>query len=387
VVDLKPRDITFRIRQSTLELAVCLHRFNQHIVHKMPRPDTIYTVRGTAFHALAHKYVNYLVQTNQSSEHVYAESLTQDGAIFDTDAIALFREWHAKHLFQPDFIFGNEVRVLLDWDLNPAPPETPPRLAPFSGDLDRVEIDGTTGDIYDYKTSFAIFNPTTVQAYFYPWLLRRQFPHLRTIRFHLDFVRFNAMKHREFSVAEIDEREGDIILLTKRLFKALDDRVWPVIPNENCSNCTLECPLVNAGMTREAIGQIASYEQAVSMTQELYALENKATHFKAVLRNYVAENGPVEILHHRLGFKKKVKKKYPPGKIMVLNDKYGFEESRGLASDQKELNKIMRTYPEYVTELDAFAKDQSTTDFQFMPLDPTLESVALPPAVEEWKDD
>lgn len=357
-------------RQSTLELAKCLYRFKKHELEGFPNPQTEATLRGTALHAMHSVYVNHLIATQQSTDYGFADA-TADR--YRGDAADLFKQWVRERIFDPERTFGTEVHIALKPDFTPAAASATPAEAPYRGTLDRIEIDGDHADIYDLKTNFAIFQATTIQAIFYPWLLHKLLPYLKTITFHLDFVRWNVQREDTFTAEEIDVKEIEIRNQVKQIQMAKDDDDWPAVVNPNCCYCVLECPLVKAGMSRAVIGQIRDRAEAAAMAGELHALETRAGRIHDVLRQWASENGPIELEHLTLGFKKVRKIEHKAVVIKALNQEFGFAETRALRGDTREVTKIGRQYPEYQRRAEAKAKDKSTTKLVFLKPEPEDE--------------
>lgn len=377
-------NIKFRIRQSLLEQAQCLFRFKRHSLDGLPSPDTEPTMRGTEFHDMAKQYVDHLVKRQFDTDYQKADVIASR---YHGDARRLFERWTREREFDPSVIFETEFTITLRWDYTPTGMETIPEKAPWGGTLDRIELDMQKfeADVWDYKTSWAIFSPDTIQARYYPWLLSKVFPSLKKIRFHLDFVRYNVVKMREFTKEDLVQVEREIEELVLRLDLAMVNKEWPAITTPYCSNCVLECPLVQGGLSRKLVGQIDP-ETADQMAAELYTMTAQASRIRTILKNYAAENGPIAIgSHHVLGFRKTRKVRYAAKEIAELNVKHGFDSVRALQSDSKEIKKIARDYPGYQETLDKSkkTKDHSTTDFVFISSEPEIDFEAgeLP---EDW---
>lgn len=365
-IKLEPREIPFRIRQSVLEDAKCLHRFQRHHVQGVPSPSSEPSQRGTDVHELHRQYVNHLVATRQETDFDFADELAKGQ--FAREAADLFTGWVRQRVFDPDRVYGTEVNILLDWDFNPVPEGTPVSESPFSITMDRLEIEHKKADIIDLKSHFGIFQPTTIQAIFYPWVLHKTMPDLEEITFTLDFVRFPGLKtpQRTFSATDLEKHQVHIINEVKRLFQALDEDEWPAMVNDKCSWCIVDCPFVEAGMSRESIGKIANSEEAVELAQELHSLQKQADRLKGILRSYVLQFGHLPLPNHlELGFRPAPRMDYSVKQIVALNEEHGFDRNRALKADPIALRRIARQYPNYMHKLSETAKNVGTTKFQF----------------------
>lgn len=338
-------------------------------------------MRGTEFHDMAKLYVDHLVKRQFDTDYDKAEVIAQR---YHGDARDIFTRWTREREIDSAAVFETEFTITLTWDYRPVPIKTPGHEAPWGGTLDRIEICGDEADIWDYKTSWVVFSPTTIQARYYPWLLSKLFPNLKKIRFHLDFVRWNVVKMREFTRDDLVTVEREIEELVKRLDLAIETQQWPAITTPYCAHCVLQCPLIAAGLSRKLIGQIDD-AIAEEMAAELYTMTAQIGRMKTILKTYAADHGPIGVgTHHVLGFKKNRKIRYSPQEIAALNDKHGFEKVRGLQSDSKEIRKIARDYPNYQETLDKSkkTKDQTTTDFVFLTSEPELDFEGQTP--EDW---
>lgn len=356
-----PADLPFRIRQSTLEDARCLYRFHQTHVLGLRDPESEAAGRGTQVHEMAKKYVDYLVNSKQELDWSYAESLIVAGN-WGQEACTIFKDWSNRRTFEPASIYATEYQVRLGWDFLPCDDD----IAVFSMDIDRLEIHRQDAHIVDYKTHFGTFEPTTIQAVYYPWLLWKIMPWLENISFTLDFVRWGILKTRQFTRDDLKRMDVFVDNQVARLSAAVTTDEWPASVNSKCAYCRLECPLVEQGLTRESIGQIQSPEHARSIAQQAYALRRAYTQAHAMLRAYALENGPIDAGNDiKMGFTKHGRDEYDPQSIFRLNEKYGFAKLRGLKVVSKEIGKIGREYPEYVEEARKSARDKSRTVFKF----------------------
>lgn len=311
-------------------------------------------------HAMHRDYVDHLRKTEQPYDYEAAEEI--ENRYDSKEARSLFHDWYQRSIFEPERIYGTEVQLSLDENFEPCARE----VAVYSGDFDRLELDGQTATVIDLKSNFAAFNPTTIQSIFYPWLLSKTLKHIDKIVFELHFVRYNIIRRREFDLVEIAVAEKEIMALVARIVAAWEKNDWPATPCSQCSFCVLECPLVVAGMKREAIGQVGTEERATMLAGELYVMEMRAKRLKEQLKAYVSENGPIHMDHGQaLGFVKRTSQEYDVQHTRALNEEHGFDKNRALAVDNQEIKRIKKRYPEFVSRLEKTKKDASTTIFGF----------------------
>lgn len=356
--------LPFRIRQSSLETARCLFRF--HKIHILPghvEQESEPAERGTDFHAMAREYVDYLVASHQELDWSYSEEIVE-GQQWNHEAVEIFRNWVRRTGINPSAIFATEYQVRLNSNLTPVDDLSADVM--YSMDVDRLEVSGREATIIDYKSHWAAFEPTTIQSVIYPWMLFKVMPHLEKITFVLDFVRWGIKKSREYGREHLEQMDRYIRNQVARLADAVEQDEWPAAINSKCVYCRLECPLVTQGLTRQAIGQVGSQEEANLLAQQLYALLRSYQQTHALLKAYASANGPIDAGNNiRLGFSKRNKFTYDVRTVVRLNVEHGFDNLRSLVVSATELKKVAKDYPEFLTTARANAKDRSTTAFEF----------------------
>lgn len=367
-LEFQPFDLPFRIRQSSLEDAKCLFRFHKIHVLKQRDPESEFALRGTHFHDLAKRYVDFLRNSHQESDWEYGDELVESKD-WNLEAIGIFKNWIRSRSFSVDQIFATEYKVRLGWDLKSRDEDDPKQAKQivFSADMDILEIRRATATTVDYKTHFMSFKPTTIQSIVYPWMILHLMPNIDTVQFQLEFVRWGiSPEPREFTRDDLPMMDRYVEQQVLRLVSALETNDWPATVNSKCAYCMLECPLVKDGLTQETIGQVQTQEHAAEMAQQLYALHLASKRLHANLKNWATRHGPIDAGNDiRIGFKKSNKVKHSAPKLMQLNEQHGFAPTRALRHDSVELKKIGASYPEYLLEAMKVAKDASTTSFKF----------------------
>lgn len=345
------------IRQSLLTNAACLHRFHR-LQEGDKEPQSAFASRGTEFHKLHKIYVDYLCRAQESYDYDYAEQIC---AGFGEEATSLFRNWFPRQLIDYGSVYGTEVKLCLDADMQPCPEGG----HAYSGEFDRLEIRDDTALIWDAKTHWLIHDPDdTIQAKFYAWLTKKTLPHIKTIKFELDFVRWGASRSVEYDSSDIDRIEREVILpQVQRIRDAVATSTFPATPCRSCAYCSLACPLLDEGITAEQIGRIENPEESAN---RLYVLEKRADRLKDQLKAYAIENGPITVGDgYQLGFQKRTTQEYSARRAADLNKEHGFDPYRALGVDNAEVKKIGKKYPSYASELEKTKKDKSTATFGF----------------------
>lgn len=358
--------LPFVVRQSLLEQAQCLHHLHENHIMGIKDPDGEFAVRGRDFHELAKKYVDFLVASAQSSDWDYARELVETGD-WNHEATTIFDAWARESQIEHEQVLATEMKIRLNADFEVCDQED----AVYSGDLDRVDIIGQNqAKIVDYKTFFGITGVTSIQSSFYPWLLFKAMPHLESVEFELEFVRFGAVRRGRtdgaFTRADMPRLEKFVSQQVSRLVDAHKGNEWPAAINTGCAYCRLACPLVAGGLSRSAIGQVGDEEQATAMMQELFALTRSAAQIKLALKGWATAMGPIVTENDMtLGFARTQKWTLQPRDIHVLNVEHGFDPLRALKVDNQAIKQIARKYPEYVERAQTTGKNQSSTTFRF----------------------
>jgi PD-(D/E)XK nuclease superfamily len=357
----QPIQLPFKIRQSSLETARCLFRFHKLHLLGFKDPESEFSTRGTKVHALARQYVEYLVATRQETDWTYAQDLAHQSDIGD-EAADIFIGWAMRRVIDPARVFACEYQVRLGWNLLPCADDD----AVFSADIDRLDIFANEAEIVDYKSHFQIFEPTTIQAVLYAWLIWKILPNLETVRFTLDFLRYGSSRTREFTRDQMEQLDTYVKNQVQRLIEAYKDDLWPATINSGCSWCHLSCPLVEQGMSREQVGQIQSPAQASQMAQQMFAIGRVYKQLHDSLRSYANIHGAIDAGNDiSLGFSRQEQFEYSVKTIETLNAEHGFAHDRALRVNPTEVKKIGKSYSEYVSRARKTAKDRSKTVFKF----------------------
>ncbi len=346
-------------RQSSLEQAKCLHRYREIKIKRAKEPQSVFAHRGHEFHRLHQEYVDYLVKSEQEMDWTMARDLAESSG--NQEARELFVAWAERSIIDYRTVYGTEVKLRLDENFQPTETDVC-----FSGDLDRLEIHGTRAVAWDAKSHFKAFDPDTIQADMYVFLISKVLPHIEQIDFTLEFIRFGITRTKTYMKPDIAEAEKEIMRHVSRLIEAYEKNDWPATPCSQCSYCSLECPLIVSGMSRESVGQIESPDRATRLAGELYVMEMRAKRMKEQLKGYVTEFGPISMDHGQaLGFQKRESQIYEVQHVRALNEEHGFDRNRCLTVDNQEVKRVAKKYPEYKSRLQGTKKDSSTTIFGF----------------------
>ncbi len=326
-------------------------------------PDSEAAERGQHFHAMGKLYVDFLVSSEQESDWSYADEVANSQK-WNLEAMVIFRDWSRRRTFNPRTVFATEYQIRLNWDLQPVDDDDPDVV--FAGDIDLLEISGNEAIVGDYKTHFGVFEPTTIQSIYYPWLLFQIMPTLDKITFNLEFVRWGANRSKEFTRDQLPEMNRYVQNQVIRLAGAVASNEWPATVNSKCVYCHLQCPLVDAGLTQESIGQVQNQARAVELANQMFALDAASAKIQASLRAWAIERGTIDAGNDmKLGFFPSTKYTHDPRTITKLNKDHGFDPIRALQVNNQEIKKIARQYPEYVEAAKKTAKNKTSTTFRF----------------------
>jgi hypothetical protein len=246
------------LSQSKQALMACPHLYVDRVIRGVEEPENVYARRGTEIHDVVANYINHLVKTRQPSDYQHFDELTKAG--FSSEAVEILQGLRETLIIDPEKVLGTELYLALDEELKAVDPldEHPAGFAwSYEGTLDFVQVEGPEhAEIFDWKSYWQVIDADTFQSKLYPLLLFKHYDSLKTIRFHLQFVRYGVSRSVEYSRADVpmleelarNERRRQLAL--HRDFDALirqrDLEAVVAMPGAHCGWCpklTSGCPI------------------------------------------------------------------------------------------------------------------------------------------------
>lgn len=384
------------LTQSRQNKMACPHLYAEAEVRGRKMAPSPYANRGIEIHAFIETYLNHLVATKQPSDYEFFDSaLTQFTG--STEAFEILGRMRESLVIDPERVLAVEPYLALDENLDPIDvdptvpshvlQQNPPGYVIYAGIPD-VLLSPTPDhiDCWDWKSFFAIVEPETFQADFYPLLIFKHFPGVETVTFHLQFVRYGASRSVDFSRTFDLARLEDLARKERRRQKMLhhstelhdealaeggtlsNDPLLEItaadlqaMPGPHCVYCPKLVPGIKAagtdtGWTDDAcpIASVNPFTEIPPDTRLRFAVWAKyaGQENSRILREFVKAGGPLEIVdsngkRHIAGYDETATKVYPLFEVAELVRKW--EEQTGdkisvkLRVGGTELNPLLNT--------------------------------------------
>jgi hypothetical protein len=309
----------FAISNSRIEAFDCPHyfRLKYFAAKDKVKDESVQAVNllvGKLMHEVIERYVRSLKERKLNADMETLESSLRDSwnenryipeSMFEDirEALVQFGE---KHVVDPDKVAELEMRVALNWDLQPV--EWYAKDVWLRAVLDRVDLYAEAGHaiIRDYKTNYHVPSEaklrTSKQTQIYPWVLSILNPYLKKISVVYDFVRYNTQHQFDFVVPEDLTVEDELRRFTKRVIDrvARSDKAmskleeiaeWPATASSICAICVYDCPLLKKGKT----DILRTLDDARKLADTLFVLDKRRLSIKKELATF-AKAADTEII-------------------------------------------------------------------------------------------
>ncbi|MGH9522210.1 MAG: PD-(D/E)XK nuclease family protein [Terriglobales bacterium] len=306
------------LSQSRYELMACPHLYRERVVLGRREAPNPYADRGTQIHRAIAEYISHLVKARLAKDETYFDEILGRGYSEEvTDILDGFKD---SLVIDPEQVLGAEMYLALDEEFKPLEfneDRSDWRGAgdpDFEGTLDLVLLPTPTeADIFDWKSFWQIVDAESFQSKFYPLLVFKHYPHIQTVRFHLQFVRYGVSRSVEF------RRDRDLEKLEKlaRQARARHLALHAVtgaasaMPGPHC----LYCPLLTDGCPVGAINPYAEQSAEDRARFAIWLIQAKKKN-DGILKEIVNAGGPVRVQDDNgnafeAGFQLKYKSGYP----------------------------------------------------------------------------
>lgn len=276
-------------RRSALEAFRCPRRYKALYLDGVP-DESDPARRGSAFHDAARRYTLALQRLGKTDDYELAA---------DCLKAALAENLVPAHLVGEvtDLFWRWAESFELDLDALLVVEERQRSSEGYSWTPDLVYARGDVVDIRDYKTHFQAFSETQAQqefqSRFYVWQARKLWPGFQRYHITFVFVRWGVEVSAEFDQADIDTFEAQVEATVAAIEHARETNTWPAIPGQQCSYCTLTCPIVEHPEKVEA--RLITRADAERMGAIKLALDRAAKLADEALRGWCAANGPLVV--------------------------------------------------------------------------------------------
>ena len=280
--------------RSALEAARCGFRYRKLYVERVKDESEI-SVRGTAIHACAKRYVDRLAKAQTPMDLTEAEAAFLEGCAevgVPSQLVPEIRNVWSRHVehFELNleaYVSAEERRVRTEVRI---PYE-------FKPDLEYVFYHERRVEILDTKSYYVAFSDAhareLVQTRYYIWAAMQEYPGFLTYQMTYWFPRLNryavaTFSHEEFGVLD-QEIQG---MEVSRRRRHLDDD-WTALPGDVCTFCHLNCPVLDdpqMGLLRvKTLDDYLRIARRQIVEKKWHAEASKA------LKRWSAVNGPVDV--------------------------------------------------------------------------------------------
>lgn len=296
---------------------------------------------GRLVHKVAESYMHHLKDKKLTGDwdtflklfaHHSPEYPAEAVADAEADVISSFQFME----FNPEHIYGIEMKLALDWDGKPIPYEL---KQGFRGILDLVQVIGSKVYITDWKSGYVMPTKKAAekdqQLWRYAWLVYQLFGEaVEEFELTLEFLRLGTSIDVSIPVAQmLETTPGNVLRIRDEVNAALAslgpmpetlsegdwEQVAHFFPATPCSNCTFcglsgfHCPLIG---TPQEPDRPTNMEEAQELLGTWQVFTAEASTIMTYLNWFVSEHGPVEIPGSEASFKQSFKKGYDEDEVV-----------------------------------------------------------------------
>lgn len=350
-------------RRSAFEAASeCLFRYKALWVDGVD-DSSDFALRGIAFHACAHRYIERLVALRLVQDHEEAQAAFIEGIATSRlpgrlvkEVRELYDRWAEHFALDLDhFLTAEERQENSDQDFTP----------------DLVYARPHELEIQDWKTFFTALTEAQAradwQARMYVRNAMKKWPGFPSYRFTFVFVRLGKTLSLTFSPDELATLERDVEAVLSMVKMAIDTGEWPATPGGACTYCELKCPIVDQPMVipkRLDVAQVGGFAAAVLAGEQMMKVAKKT------LKAYCVANGPVQVGNVVFENRPVTARSYPVSDLMKVlahrNLMGAFDDSQikgALTISHSALSKLFRQFPMLETDLSPVVQEKQTYRF------------------------
>lgn len=255
---------------------------------------------GSEVHEILEAYIIHLQDSGLPEDLDYVEYLAETMATHETRAdvkhvLEFFSETHVWDTSHDEVFVERPFGITKD--LKPTGFAADDTW--YRGKIDRLEIDGSTATIVDYKTSRLI--PTKVewetnqQKKSYALFVAIHMPEIKTINIVFDFIRWNV------KLTDSYENSPGLVKSLSKIFETKIQEVesateFPPTPGSFCALCSAfnACPVVK-GIYKDMISpEVDAVKDPVEASKRVVAAKRLVKQIEKTLKPIVSENGPIE---------------------------------------------------------------------------------------------
>ena len=377
-IEVLGETLVIKASPSFLKQAACPRSLHEGYVRKSEdRTVRLEAVRGRVVHEILAELTRLCLERKIQPQRLRPEEARQviiaalPHEMYDEVGlilawVALWRERYelSRH------IAGHEDRLAIYFDGREAPWDD----ADARGIFDEITIEQKLCRVTDYKSQAQILSQQALreheQMLFYCWMLWRFYPHLDTYSARIWYLRYGFAQEVHYSVDEL-KRFEERLFVKLELIRKIGS--WAPIAGTHCNVCDFvhTCPIGNdASLLPE---EILTVSQAKRVAQALRVREGYVSKARSLLKNYVEENGPVELGgatgdRFVYGFKPSLCKSYEDETVLRVLDDHGLPVTDAYKLDRRRLDRTLKKLREEddgaAAEIEASATESGTTQFK-----------------------
>jgi len=272
----------------------CPWAYKTVYLDRIPRAKNEALETGQLLHGLVADYLNRLIATGQPTDWDWARSATPKEAL--ADAMEMWKRFYGTFAL-PESLEYPGVENRLAFNANWQPCDFFSEEVFFRMVIDFHFRQDSLGVIVDWKTNRAV--PQTVvkdlQLRTYGWGLKQAlYPEVQEVLLRLHFLRYG--KEREI-ILESQDLAGVPDELEARISVIESDKDYDPTPGSFCGLCgvTAHCPVMSQALAPVEVLAPANREQAEKAASLLLTLQKMEKELTARLKDWVKENGSIQV--------------------------------------------------------------------------------------------
>lgn len=165
----------------------------------------------------------------------------------------------------------------------------------FRGVIDRLDLNGYTAKITDYKTGFS-GKSDALQVNIYAWMVSIYYPEITNFEVVIHYVQSNWKEKWKFSKEILSGIEFQVKAITETIE---NDKKFKARPGSRCSGCIVAFACDRKSSKTKLIEKKIHAEKIAS---DILAIEAQLDAKKEMLKSWVQENGEVEVNGEKFSF-------------------------------------------------------------------------------------
>lgn len=370
ILEINGESLKIRISPSFLTNAACAAYLKFHYVDKIEKKSPrVPAERGKVMHEAIADLVR---ECHESDEKIcditdarlleaLEENMTHDAMPEIANMVSWLKKWRDNYVL-PGNIYGIEEMIALDEEFD----ETSWETGSYRGIIDLLEVKGSEATVTDWKSQANILNAQELQENeqltIYSWLLWKMYPHLKTFKVRIWYLRHGFYHETVRTEEQLIEYEQVLMLKEKRIENIEN---WSPTPGSHCGYCDYKYDCDLAQDLSPLNENIITEEQAIQAASRITAMEAMLKAMKGKLRDYVKANDAVAIGDWVYGYRLQSSRKFEMSVVESILDKFDIEEEFGemareaFNSDSRKITKLLkaidRVCPDAASEIEESA--------------------------------